>query len=66
MYASFLGISEALHLGIFHQPPILIVLRQAPKSPSHLERMVVGLLDRRLDGCEVMIIGSLARIKVEN
>jgi hypothetical protein len=30
MYASFLRISDALHLGIFHQPPKYPVLRQAP------------------------------------
>jgi hypothetical protein len=30
MYASFLGISDALYLEIFHQPPIEPVLRQAP------------------------------------
>jgi hypothetical protein len=31
MYASFLGISDALYLEIFHQPPIEPVLRQAPR-----------------------------------
>ena len=30
MYASFLGISDALHMEIFHQPPMELVLRQAP------------------------------------
>ncbi len=34
MYASFLGISEALHLGIFHQPPNKRVLRQAPRQEA--------------------------------
>ena len=29
MYASFLGISDALHLAIFSQPPVELVLRQA-------------------------------------
>ena len=32
MYASFLRISDALHLGIFHQPPKYPVLRQGPRD----------------------------------
>jgi hypothetical protein len=31
MYAASLRISDALHLGIFHQPPKYPVLRQAPR-----------------------------------
>ena len=38
MYTSFLRISNALHLGIFHQPSKYTVLRQAPRignKPKH-------------------------------
>ena len=38
MYASFLGISDALHMEIFHQPPIALALRQAPRK----DRVVSG------------------------
>jgi hypothetical protein len=41
MYASFLRISDALNLGIFHQPPKYPVLRQAPR----IEQIV--LFDQR-------------------
>jgi len=34
LYVSFLGISDALYLEIFHQPPIKPALRQAPRSLS--------------------------------
>jgi hypothetical protein len=34
MYASFLRISDALHLGIFHQPPKYPVLQQAPSNKA--------------------------------
>ena len=41
MYASFLGISEALYLGIFHQPLKGPVIRQSPRIyfvPACLKR----------------------------
>ena len=36
MYASFLGISDALHMEIFHQPPIELVFRKPGRRRTKL------------------------------
>jgi putative pyruvate formate lyase activating enzyme len=44
MYISFLGISDALYLEIFHQPPTKTVLRQAP-GLKWVKRFLEELMD---------------------